>query len=95
MTKYTARISRILQHGIHKIGRVTADGRLTAGDPLPVPDRVEIRLETGADGPCLMVRYTDSGRFCGDTWHKSLGDAFAQAAFEYGLCEADFSVERD
>ena len=38
----------------------------------------------------MLYRYTDTGEFCGDTWHESLGDAFAQAEYEYGLSERDF-----
>ncbi len=40
----------------------------------------------------MMYRYTDAGEICGDTWHPNLMDAFAQAEFEYGLSERDFSL---
>jgi len=94
MTKYTARVTRIVKRGMHRIGSVTEDGRGAAVGVLPEPDRVEIQVETGANGWCMMIRYTDSGEFCGDTWHKTLRDAFAQATSEFGLAEADFSVEK-
>ncbi len=35
------------------------------------------------DGP-MLYRYTATGAFAGDTWHKSLDDAKGQAEFEYG-----------
>jgi len=40
--------------------------------------------------PFMMYRYNRDGDQCGDTWHQSLQDAFAQAAFEYGLRQEQF-----
>lgn len=32
----------------------------------------------------FLIRYTKEGTFCGDTWHKTIGDAKRQANYEYG-----------
>jgi hypothetical protein len=93
MTKYTARVTRVLQAGIHCIGAITENGDVKPVSELPLPDYVQIECEGTAEKPCVMYRYADSGEFCGDTWHETMRDAFEQASFEYGLAEADFSSE--
>jgi len=88
MAKLVARVREILQPGIHAIGYIQ-DDELISGEPLPLPDRIEI--ETSLDGgDCMMYRYTRSGDFCGDTWHEDLESAFEEAEFEYGLSREDF-----
>jgi hypothetical protein len=32
----------------------------------------------------MLIRYSVSGDYAGDTWHMNLQDAFEQASFEYG-----------
>ena len=89
LMKYEARVTQVLKTGIHTIGEVR-DGRVQSVADLPLPDRVEIKLDGGPDEPCIMYRYTDSGEFWGDTWHETLRDAFGQANYEYGLSGHDF-----
>jgi hypothetical protein len=90
MTKYVARVTQVLHPAIHTIGSIK-DGKVRSVADLPLPNRIEIELKSGRKEPCMMYRYTDAGKFCGDTWHKNLDAAFDQATFEYGLTEADFS----
>ena len=85
--KYVARVSSTLRPGIHAHGEII-DGEVRAGAELPLPDRVEI--EANGEGAFIMNRYTSAGEYCGDTWHRSLEDAFAQAALEYGLTDREF-----
>ncbi|MBS0193225.1 MAG: hypothetical protein JSR34_03200 [Proteobacteria bacterium] len=88
--KHVAHVREVLRSEIHTIGR-NEDGKVVAGDALPLPERVEIVVpEEG--GNCIMYRYTRTGVFCGDTWHEDLEDAFDQAEFEYGLKSTDFLV---
>jgi hypothetical protein len=32
----------------------------------------------------FLLRYTESGEFAGDTWHRDNDEAVSQASFEYG-----------
>jgi hypothetical protein len=48
--------------------------------PLPQP-RILI-IDQDPEG-FLLLRYSDSGEFGGDTWHSELEDAKQQAEFEY------------
>jgi len=91
MTRYVAQVRQVLHPGIHKIGTIRS-GRVAPVADMPLPDRVVIELEAGPDQQCMMYRYTETGDFCGDTWHQNLKDAFAQAGFEYGLSEQDFTL---
>ncbi len=86
--KYAANVTKVLKSDIHKIGEVRG-GQVHAHADLPTPNRVEIEAASPL-APCMMYRYTDMGEFCGDTWHETLADAFAQARYEYGLSEQDF-----
>jgi hypothetical protein len=86
--KYVANVTKVLKLDIHKIGEVRG-GQVHARADLPTPNRVEIDAAS-PEAPCMMYRYTDMGEFCGDTWHETLADAFAQARYEYGLSEQDF-----
>jgi hypothetical protein len=90
MTKYVARVTEVLRSGIHKMATLKGNEEITLVD-LPLPNRVEIELESGRDSPCMMYRYTNADEFCGDTWHENLEAAFAVAKLEYGLIEADFT----
>jgi len=89
--KYVARVTQLLRTGVHALGELR-DGEVHRVAYLPRPDRLEVELEGGPEQPCMMYRYTDAGEFCGDTWHETLRDAFAQANDEYGLSEGDFRL---
>ena len=91
--KYVAHVKTLLR-SIHSVGSIR-EGTLETGARLPHPDRVEIQLQGGPQNPCSIYRYTNSGDFCGDTWHQNLADAFAQAEYEYGLSESDFVTVRE
>lgn len=90
--KYIAEVTKVLHPRIHKIGTIENGQVKPTITRLPLPDRVEIELEGTSDEPCMMYRYTNSGEFCGDTWHENLQNAFLQAAYEYGLSESDFKL---
>ena len=87
--KYLARVRQVLRSGIHSVGELR-DGQLHRIAELPTPDRVEIEMDDSPESACMMYRYTDTGAFCGDTWHATFADALAQAEFEYGLSSSDF-----
>jgi hypothetical protein len=89
--KYVAYVKHVL-HAIHRIGTLH-DGEIQCIADMPLPHRIEIELEDGPEKPYMMYRYTESGEFCGDTWHLTLRDAIEQAGYEYGLAEHDFSLE--
>jgi hypothetical protein len=76
--QYVARVTQFLRPGIHKLGGIRGDSPEVVGD-MQLPDRVEFKLDGEPDEPCMIYRYTDSGDFCGDTWHQNLEDAFAAA----------------
>ena len=88
--QYTARVRQVLHPGIHYIAKLQ-DGRPERVADLPSPDFVEIEF-TQPGGACTLFRFTDGGEFCGDTWHETLAEAFAQAEYEYGLSEGDFTT---
>ncbi len=48
---------------------------------LPMPD--VLLLEASEDSGVMLYRYTARGEFAGDTWHKTIEDAWDQAVFEY------------
>jgi len=89
--KYVARIKQV-PRAIHHIGGLR-DGKIQPIADLPPPQRIEIELDGGLEEPCMMYRYTESGEFCGDTWHQTLRDAIKQAEYEYGLSDKDFHLE--
>lgn len=43
-----------------------------------------ITISDHGDGEFFLFRWTIDGEFCGDTGHRTLGDAQHQADFEYG-----------
>ena len=89
-TKLIARVVRVLQPDIHKVGRIV-DGKVVPVADLPLPSRVIIELDGGRQEPCMMFRYTDADVFCGDTWHETFDNALSQASYEYGLSESEFT----
>ena len=79
------------------VGALAGERRVaqTAGFPLdpskmlPVPDVVLVVADPtprtgGGTAGAMLFRYTAHGELAGDTWHSSLADARAQAAYEYG-----------
>jgi hypothetical protein len=72
------------------VGALAGERRVsqTAGFPLdptkmlPVADVVLAVADPGAGA--MLFRYTAHGDLAGDTWHASLDEARAQAAYEYG-----------
>ena len=92
--RYVARVSKVLHPEIHSIGTIE-DGRVVRVAGMPLPTRVEIHLDGSPDEPCMMFRYDDDNAFCGDTWHQNLSEAFADAEYEYGITEDDFSPMDD
>ena len=91
--KYVARVRQVLQPGIHKVARIE-DGRVVPTHDMPLPERVEIEVES-AGVACMLFRYTRAGDVCGDTWHEDLAAAIDQAQFEYGLRREDFLEVHD
>lgn len=49
---------------------------------LPLP--VVLVLETYDRGDAMLTRYDVRGKFCGNTWHATEGDAESQARVEFG-----------
>ncbi len=83
--KFTARVEKILQSGIHRIAVDRRDTDFVFAD-LSLPTYVEIEVDDA--GHAMLYRYRDDGAFCGDTWHETLQDAKNQATFEYGILES-------
>ncbi|MFN8666296.1 MAG: hypothetical protein U0164_03745 [Gemmatimonadaceae bacterium] len=48
-------------------------------EAMPTPDL--LILEAEPDGPAMLFRYTADGHDAGDTWHETIVDAKAQAAW--------------
>jgi hypothetical protein len=92
--KYIARVTEVLEPRIHKVGTIR-DGKPVAVADMPLPDKIEIHLDREPSQPCMIYRYTDSGVFCGNTWHQNLEDAFAAAEEEYGLSAKEFTLVKD
>jgi hypothetical protein len=82
--RYVARVTQVLQSGIHKLATVE-NGEVGASSDLPLPNRIEIELDGSESEPCMMYRYAHNDTFCGDTWHETFASALEQARFEYGL----------
>ena len=40
-------------------------------------------IEQNTDGT-FLIRHSQTGEFCGDTWHESIEDAKNQAEYEFG-----------
>jgi len=76
------------------VGAIAGERRVaqTEGFPLdpakmlPLPDVVLVVADgrDGGGGGAMLFRYTAHGELAGDTWHDSVADARAQAAYEYG-----------
>jgi hypothetical protein len=70
----------------HSKGMIS-DGKPVATVPLGETKRVEIMEDSGG---FFLLRYDESGQGVGDTWHMTLAEAKAQAAFEFGVVEKDW-----
>ena len=92
--KYTARVTQVLKSDIHKIGGIR-DGKPVPVADMPLPNKIEIEWNGDPGQPCMIYRFTNSGDFCGDTWHANLDDAFASAEEEYGLSPKNFILVKD
>jgi hypothetical protein len=92
--KYIAKVKQVLHPNIHRIGTFEGD-KLKTVEYFPNAERVEIEIEADEDSPCMMYRYTNSGKFCGDTWHETFQDALDEALREYGLKREDFIKSKD
>jgi hypothetical protein len=55
--------------------------------PVDRPVRAEIVEESGA---ALLLRLDARGDCVADTWHEDVAAAKSQAAFEYGIYDADW-----
>lgn len=88
MKKLIARVTETPRPGAHQVGGVR-EGQIVGLGALPDPDYVVIEFEE-LDSFCYLFRYTDDGRFCGDTWHETVEHAFDQAEYEYALGRDDF-----
>ena len=92
MTKYSAKVSTVLRHGLHRVAHVSDAGSPIVTETFPDAEVVEIEVGSDGEGPCFLYRYTGKRVLCGDTWHVTLADAFQQARFEYGLEKEDFRL---
>jgi hypothetical protein len=54
-------------------------------------DPVAARIVMEDDG-FYLLRLDSEGQCLADTWHQSLDEAKAQAAFEYEITDADWSL---
>jgi hypothetical protein len=73
------------------VGAMTGERRAfhTGGHQAISPEKMlpiaDVLLIVADDDPgAMLYRYTAHAEFGGDTWHASVEDARAQAAFEYG-----------
>lgn len=82
MSKLQALIRNVTGATTHTVA--TADGPAAC----PAPSYVVIEEQEGA---FYLFRYTREGHCIADTWHLSVEEAKAQAEFEYGIEEADWS----
>jgi len=89
---YIVHVTQVLHTGIHRrwIGRQNGIDQF---EDLPLPNRLHIEQDGDPRQPCMLYRYTESGAFCGDSWHENLGAAFAQAEYEYGLLAGDWQID--
>jgi hypothetical protein len=74
-------VARVGEVAGERLATHTTGFPLDPAKMLPMPDVV--LLETGNGPGAMLFRYTARGESGGDTWHESVGDAKAQAAYEY------------
>jgi hypothetical protein len=56
---------------------------LPDGPQVEMPTAEILVLEEDPKGTAMLFRYTGNGQDAGDTWHQTVDDAKAQAAWEY------------
>src|SRR5688572_2036314 len=54
-----------------------------------MPPALFLLIDENTDG-VLLVRHSESGAFCGDTWHESIEDAKHQADYEFGTAVGEW-----
>ena len=55
----------------------------------PMGDAKWVEIREDAEG-VFLLRYNSADECVGDTWHLTVAEAKAQAAFEYGVTEAEW-----
>lgn len=78
MTPLQARVRAVTGKTIHWVG----------AEPCADPVAAQIVME---DDGFYLLRLESEGQRLADTWHQSLEEAKAQAAFEYGIADADWA----
>ena len=53
-----------------------------AGDRRELPEPTVAIIDERSEG-FYLIRFTDDGAFCGDTWHPTAEEARGQAEFEF------------
>lgn len=84
MTK-KARVIRVLDNTEHKVldtGSMPGQARLVGA-----PYSLEIQE---SEGGVFLLYLSQTGDCIADTWHQTIGDAMAQAEFEFGIDENDW-----
>lgn len=64
-----------------------AQSEVIRDELMPAPEWVEIRP---ADGAFYLLYFSEAGDCLTDTWHQTLAQAKAQAAFEFAIEDADW-----
>lgn len=66
----------------HYLGLPEPVGRSEDQEDLPEAEFLVIE-DIKQSGACLLLRFSATGQFSGDTWHESESDAKDQARFEF------------
>ena len=91
MIKLVARVRSVTGRARHSIGTASPTGQPMATSDFSPATRVEIE-PAGGDSPAqFLIRYDAHGNFAGDTWHRNVADAMAQAEWEYEIRQADWT----
>ena len=61
------------------------------GTPKRLPLPSVLVIEERPEG-FFLIRYSMSGEFAGDTWHRDLDNAMGQATFEFGDSVTDWAA---
>jgi hypothetical protein len=85
--RLTASVRKDTGTTTHLLAATTPLGDATQ---LASAERVEI---VDSEGGFLLVRYSASGEFVGDTWHVTVDEAKQQAKFEFEIDVADWKEE--
>jgi hypothetical protein len=74
--------------------RIWARVDVPAGPAKSMPDPDVVIIEERPDG-IFLCGYTSESEFAGDTWHRDVAEAKAQASFAYGPTLGDWQVIPD